>query len=410
MPTLTPKHPVRLSRPEAPRISEHHSVLSAVARLVASGAARTRSQIVRETGLARSSVSAALDSLIRGGILVETGEESAGRGRPAGALAMSADIGVVLVADLSPGSIQIAIAHVDQELVVREQIALDITDGPVTCLETVSAHFMYLLKSHGLTVDDVRALVLSLPGPVDIRRGVPVRPPIMPGWDEYPVADVMSERFGCPALVDNDVNLMALAEVRTLPLDQLPLLMIAVGTGIGGGMIMASGDLHHGADGAACDIGHIRVPNGEAIVCNCGNVGCVEAIASAEAITRQLRTVKRDESLTQLDLERLVREGDSEAIYLVRDAARTIGGVVAMLVHVFNPARIIIVGELTAASDDILAGVRSVVYQSALPLATRNLSLTHGVLGSSAALTGGLIVGIERVLSPEGIGELLTVA
>lgn len=408
MPTLTPRQPVRLSYPDAARLTEKTTVLSVIARLIASGSAQTRAQLVRHTGLARSSVTLAVDTLIAADVLVESGEDSTNRrGRPAVQLAISSEVGVIMVVDLTSNYAHIAIAQFDQEVVAQQRCVMDIKDGPQVCLDVISDELNEMLEGIDLSIHDAKALVISLPGPVDSRRGVPVRPPIMPGWDEFPVADVMSDRFGCPTLVDNDVNLMALGEARVLSPSQVPLLTVSVGTGIGGGLIMANGELHHGADGSACDIGHIRVPSGEQAMCNCGNVGCVEAIASGEAVTRRLRLATGDESLSQHDLERLVREGDSTATYLIRDAARTIGGVVTTLVHVFNPARIVIVGPLSEASDDLLAGIRSVVYQGALPLATRNLSLMHGSLGSYAALVGGLVAGIERVLSPEGILELI---
>lgn len=383
-------------------------MLSVIARLVASGAAQTRAQLVRHTGLARSSVTSAVDILIAADVLLEAGEDSTNkRGRPAVQLAVSRKVGVIMVADLTSNYAHIAIAQFDQEVVAQHRFPMDIKDGPEVCLGIVSRELNEMLAGVDLTNHDAKALVVSLPGPVDSRRGVPVRPPIMPGWDEFPVADVMSDRFGCPTLVDNDVNLMALGEARALSSPQVPLLAVSVGTGIGGGLIMANGELHHGADGSACDIGHIRVSTDEKAMCNCGNMGCVEAIASGEAVTRRLRLATGDDSLSQHDLERLVQEGDSTATYLIRDAARTIGGVVTTLVHMFNPARIVIIGPLPEVSDDLLAGIRSVVYQGALPLATRNLSLMHGSLGSYAALVGGLVAGIERVLSSEGILDLI---
>jgi predicted NBD/HSP70 family sugar kinase len=90
----------------------------------------------------------------------------------------------------------------------------------------------------------------------------------------------------------------------------------------------------------------------------------------------------------------------------VRDAAALIGELVATLVHFYNPARVTIGGSLTASSDDLLAGVRSVVYQRALPLATRNLVLTSSTLGEYAGLAGAAVLGIERVLSADSIGAL----
>ena len=149
-------------------------------------------------------------------------------------------------------------------------------------LDAVESH-LRALRAQVPGDDPVRAAVIGVPGPVDDQHGIPVRPPIMPGWHAYPVAARLRRTFGCPVLLENDVNLRALGEARALPADQAPLLFVKVGTGIGGGLISGAGELHHGADGAAGDIGHVRVRGGPDVRCVCGNVGCIEALASASA-------------------------------------------------------------------------------------------------------------------------------
>jgi predicted NBD/HSP70 family sugar kinase len=280
-----------------------------------------------------------------------------------------------------------------------------VRDGPDDVLRRVESEFG-ALRRHAAEAAPVRAVVIGLPGPVDGQLGIPVRPPIMPGWHAYPVTARLQQTFGCPAVLENDVNLRALGEARALPPDQTPLLFVKVGTGIGGGLVSREGVLHHGADGAAGDIGHVRVRGAPDDACVCGNVGCIEAVASAGAITRRLAAAGHG-TVTIADIGALVARGDATALGLVREAAGLIGELVATLVHFYNPARVTIGGALTAASDELLAGVRSVVYQRALPLATRNLVLTNSVLGAYAGLAGAAVLGIERVLSAESIEMLL---
>ena len=171
--------------------------------------------------------------------------------------------------------------------------------------------------------------------------------------------------------------------------------------------ISADGQLHHGTDGAAGDIGHVRVAAAEDVRCSCGRIGCVEAVASASAITRRLaRDREADGPVSREHLKDLLRRADADAVALVKEAALVLGGVVATLVHFYNPSRVVITGSITEASDNVLAGVRTVVYEHALPLATRNLTLAHSVLGDAAGLAGGIVTGIEHVLSPSGIQRL----
>jgi predicted NBD/HSP70 family sugar kinase len=387
MQTPSPLPPLRLSAPALSGRTDPAVTLSTVARLVASGAAVSKADLVPAAGLARTTVSTAVDELLARGVLrLDGARPTAGRGRPADRLAMSPLGGQVLLADLGAGGAHLAVVDLAQNVLAHEHIDVDVQDGPDAVLTEVEAQ---LAQLRGRPGSPVRAVVIGLPGPVDDSLGIPVRPPIMPGWHAYPVTARLRTTFDCPAVLANDVNLRALGEARALPADQVPLLFVKVGTGIGGGLVSREGVLHHGADGAAGDIGHVRVRGGPDVRCVCGNVGCIEAVASAGAITRRLAALPHPAGV-------------------VREAAGLIGELVATLVHFYNPARVTLGGSLTAASDELLAGVRSVVYQRALPLATRNLVLTNSVLGEYAGLAGAAVLGIERVLSAESIGALTT--
>lgn len=394
---------LRLATPPLAARVDPGTVLSTMARLVASGAAVSKADLVPAAGLARTTVSAAVDQLLAAGVLVPDGlRATAGRGRPADRLALSADGGVVLLADLGARGAHLAV--VDLRLRVRghTHVALDVRDGPDAVLGVVEARLDALRAA---VAAPARAVVIGLPGPVDGQLGIPVRPPIMPGWHAYPVAARLRAHWNAPVVLENDVNLRALGEARALPHDQVPLLFVKVGTGIGGGVVTREGVLHHGADGAAGDIGHVRVRGAPDIACVCGNVGCIEAVASVGAIGRRLATPGTT-SRSPADVRALVEHADPAALALVREAAGLIGELVAMLVHFYNPARVTIGGSITAASDELLAGVRSVAYRRALPLATRNLVLATSVLGEHAGLAGASVLGIEQVLSPAGISAL----
>ncbi len=405
----SPLPPLRLTAPPLSGRVEPAVTLSTVARLVASGAAVSKADLVPAAGLARTTVSTAVDELlVRGVLRLDGTRPTAGRGRPADRLALSPRGGHVLLADVGATNAHLAVADLSQQVLAHTHVDVDVRDGPEAVLRTVETQLAALRgQTSGVPV---RAVVIGLPGPVDGSLGIPVRPPIMPGWHAYPVSARLQQTFQCPAVLENDVNLRALGEARALPADQVPLLFVKVGTGIGGGLISRDGVLHHGADGAAGDIGHVRVRGAPDDACVCGNVGCIEAVASGGAIARRLGALGPGGrgSVTIADVGTLAARGDPAAVGAVREAANLIGELVATLVHFYNPARVTIGGALTAASDELLAGVRSVVYQRALPLATRNLVLTNSVLGEHAGLAGAIVLGIERVLSPDSIGALLS--
>lgn len=386
---------------------------STLARLIASGTAVHRADLVERAGLARSTVTRHLDALIEAGVVAEGGGAArAGRGRPPQLLTLNPRAGLVAAADIGARDARLAVADLSQNPLATGHITVDLAQGPEAVLGEVEAALRELLAAAADGSVPLCAVAVGLPGPVDHAAGAPVRPPIMPGWDGYPVGDALAERFGCAVLVDNDVNLMALGEARSLPEDQLPLLFVKVSTGIGGGLVSADGELHRGADGAAGDIGHLPVTSGGAskVVCRCGKSGCVEAVASAAVMIHHLNAA-RTETGSELrgtgDLARLVAHGDPEALRVVRAGAERIGEVVALLLHVYNPARVVLGGALAGAGDELLAGVRSVVYRQALPLATRRLVLEPSTLADRAGRVGGTVLAVEHVLSPDGVVDLM---
>ncbi|MGW2340902.1 ROK family protein [Streptomyces sp. NPDC001661] len=386
---------------------------STLARLIASGTAVHRADLVERAGLARSTVTRHLDALIAAGVVAEGGGAArAGRGRPPQLLTLNPRAGLVAAADIGARDARLAVADLSQNPLATGHITVDLAQGPEAVLGEVEAALRELLAAAADGSVPLCAVAVGLPGPVDHAAGAPVRPPIMPGWDGYPVGDALAERFGCAVLVDNDVNLMALGEARSLPENQLPLLFVKVSTGIGGGLVSADGELHRGADGAAGDIGHLPVTSGGAskVVCRCGKSGCVEAVASAAVMIHHLNAA-RTETGSELrgtgDLARLVAHGDPEALRVVRAGAERIGEVVALLLHVYNPARVVLGGALAGAGDELLAGVRSVVYRQALPLATRRLVLEPSTLADRAGRAGGTVLAVEHVLSPDGVVDLM---
>ena len=403
---------LRLSVPTMSARVSMESVASTLARLIASQVAITRAELVRVTGLARLTVTCGLDMLQDGGVICHAGGPTTiGRGRPAENLGLNRAFGLVFVADLGVRFARLSVHDLSEQMLAACEMPLDVADGPESVLAAVIGAFKTLVAR----IEHPRAtplvLVIGLPGPVDISRGVAVKPPIMPGWDDFPIADTLHAEFGCPVLCENDVNLRALGEARAIAPDQSPLLYIKISTGIGGGLVTASGELYHGADGSAGDIGHVRVHGADEVLCACGNYGCVEAVAAAPAILGQLRqqtTSHQVEFPTTLEeLMEALRVNEKMTVGLVREAAGQVGEVVANLVHFYNPARIVVGGGLTVPSDDMLAGIRAVVYRRALPLATRNLVIGHPTLGEWSGTSGGLVLGIEHALTPDALAAFL---
>lgn len=377
---------------------------AALLQLVRNGRAMTRRELGDLAGVSRSVVTQRVDALLAAGLLREAGTSASTGGRPASRLRFNGDAAYVLVADLGATHGRIAVTDLDGEILAEQPMDQPIADGPELVLDRVREHFDALLDQVGRD-RAVWGIGIGVPGPVEHATGRAVSPPIMPGWDGYSIADHLGD-LGVPVLVDNDVNIMALGEYSNHWRGEVDdLLLIKVGTGIGCG-IVASGRIHRGAQGAAGDLGHVQVHGYDDVVCSCGNTGCVEAIASGQALAEQL-TAAGHPTPDARAVVRRVQRGDSEATRKVREAGQILGEVVATAVNLFNPSVIVIAGDLSNAREQLLAGVREVVYQRSLPLATRHLQVVPPLLGDRAGIRGAGEMVVERLLSDDAVDDLL---
>ncbi len=372
--------------------------------LIRAGTAVTRADLARHTGLARSTVAQRVDALLASGLVLEAGDTPSTGGRPATALAFNHQAGVVLVTDLGATHARVALTDLAGTPLAELAGDLDIALGPDEVLTWVSGRFDELLTTTGSAPSDVRGIGIGVPGPVEFDTGRPVNPPIMPGWDGFDIPAWFADRYRAPVLVDNDVNIMARGEHWVHWRGTPHLLFVKVGTGIGCG-IVADGHIHRGARGAAGDIGHIRA-TGEDVICACGNIGCLEAVAGGHALATRLAATGIEASNSR-DVVRLVHEGNVSATQMVRAAGRTLGEVLAGTVNFFNPAVIVIGGDIAEAHAQLLAGVREGIFSRSLPLATRDLRIVPCRLGDRAGVSGAAITAIEQVLSPAAVDQTL---
>ena len=391
-----------MSVPSRPEVSDGSSP-GQLLRLLRTGRASSRSDLVGLTGASRSTVSLRVEQLIAGGFVAEGGTAGSTGGRPARLLAFRSDAGCVLAVDLGVTSVDAALTDLDGTTLAEVSDDIRISDGPVQVLTRVRELADGLLNEVGRTHAEIRAVGIGLPGPVEFATGRPVHPPVMPGWHDYPVPDFFAD-LGCPVLVDNDVNVMAAGELAASPASG-DFLVVKVGTGIGCGIVL-DGRVYRGSAGSAGDIGHIYVPDDRLVLCSCGNENCLEALAGGAALVRDGKAAGlpvRDAR----DVVELAVHGDPEALALVRGSGRRLGEVLAGLVNFFNPDRIVIAGGVAHAGNPLLAGIREAVYRRSLPLAARTLDISLSTLGDKAGQVGAARMAIEAHLDPGRIDAAL---
>lgn len=374
--------------------------------LIRAGRAGTRSDLARITGLARSTIAQRVDQLLASGLVREIGEAPSTGGRPPAVLGFNEAAGIVLVADLGATHSRLAVTDLGGVPLAETTADIDIAGGPELVLSWVAEGFAALIDGSGHAPDEVRGVGIGVPGPVEFAAGRAVHPPIMPGWDEYDIRGRFIDGYQVPVLVDNDVNIMAFGEYWAMPERVDDFIFVKVGTGIGSGLVLG-GRIHRGDRGAAGDIGHIQAGSAN-VMCRCGNADCLEAAAGGRALARVLAD-KGLGTTDSRDVVHLVRTGNRDAIQAVRDAGRLIGRVLASVVNLLNPALIMVGGDMAQAGEQLLAGIREVVYQRSTALATNRLQVLTSALGDRAGITGAAAMVIEHVLAPSMIDSRLGV-
>ncbi|MEU6105553.1 ROK family transcriptional regulator [Streptomyces flaveolus] len=378
----------------------------ALLELIRSGRANTRADLQHATGLSRSTVGQRLDLLNRAGWLRHASGTSTG-GRPSHRIAFDPTHASVIAFDLETRHARAAVLDLAGTILAEHTGPMDIDEGPEHVLDRLAEWFPDLIAAAGVPASHVVGIGLSVPGPVDWETGRVIEPPIMPGWDRYPIRERLQKAFAArtgldpesaavPVLVDNDANLMALAEHQANHRDCSSFVLLKVSTGIGAGVVIGD-TLYRGIDGGAGDIGHIRLHDRPDALCMCGSHGCLAAVASGRAIAGELAALGLD-TASGRDVRRLLNEGQPDAVRLAREAGRRVGEVLVTVVTLLNPGVLMIAGELSGVP--FLTGVRELVYQRAMPRATANLQVVTSRLGDHAGLIGAAAMVVEHLYSP----------
>lgn len=378
-------------------------------RLLRDGGPTSRARLGDEVELSRSKLAVEVDRLLETGLVVADGLAASRGGRRSHNVRLSPGLRFLGI-DIGATSVDVAVTGPELEILGHLNQPMDVREGPVAVFEQVLA-MVAKLKHDGLA-EGFDGAGIGVPGPVRFPEGVPVAPPIMPGWDGFPVREALSQELGCPVLVDNDVNLMALGEQQAgVARSVRDFFCVKIGTGIGCGIVVG-GEVHRGTTGSAGDIGHIQAePEGRP--CACGNRGCLEAYFGGAALARDAEAAARDGSSPELaarlavagrlsgpDVAAAAAAGDAAALGLIRDGGTRTGQVIAGLVSFFNPGLVVIGGGVTGLGHTLLASIRTQVYRQSLPLATGNLPLVLGELGQLAGVTGATRLISDHLFSP----------
>ena len=369
----------------------------------------SRVELSRKMGLTRAAVTAIINDLVREGLVKEADRWSVPSGRKPIGLEINPDGGKVAGIDIGATHVTGLVADFSARVLEEIEVPLEIVQGPQACLVQVDHLLRQLLKNASLDLRDIHAIGVGVPGPVVTEMGIVSAPPLMPGWDGYPIRGYFLDAWKLPVVLNNDAELGALGEwAYGAGRGERNLAYIKVGTGIGAGLLL-DGTIYRGTTGSAGEIGHITI-NENGPICSCGNRGCLEALAGGKAIARraveavhrgqrtQLSLIQPLETIRAADVIAAARGGDLLAQHILAEAGEHLGTAIASLVNLFNPGMIVVGGGLAQIGDLLLEPIRQTVRDRSLNAASRVVRITTAVLGRRSSAMGAIVQALSVAL------------
>ena len=310
----------------------------------------------------------------------------------------------VLAIDLGGTKIIAAIISDKGQVMAREYYLTLAEEGPQPVIGRVLSAIDHLLDSRNMDLSELHSISLATAGAIDIDKGLVTLSPKLPGWYNVPLRDIVKDKHRINTFLINDASAAALGEYYFgAGRGVNNLILITLGTGIGGGVII-NGKLYSGPCGSAGEIGHTTIDvNGPR--CSCGNVGCLEMLASGTAVAQE--AIKRISQGEKSSLVEIVggkvgditaeavgvaaKDGDSLALEVILRAATYLGVGMVNVVNIFNPEMIIVGGGMAQMGDLLLNTARQVVKERAFPLSTQAVRIVTAQLGDNAGVLGAAV-------------------
>lgn len=372
------------------------------------GKGLSRTDLAEEMGLTRAAVTIIINDLISSGIIVETESRTTSSGRRPVVLEINPTHGLVAAIDMGANHLGVALGDFSARILDEVEVTFQIENGPEKCLNVADQVLKKMLGTRGLTPNDLSGVGVGVPGPVIADQGMVMAPPIMPGWDRFPIRTTLEKKWKTAITLNNDAELGALGEwAYGAGRGEKNLAFIKVGSGIGAGL-MINQQIYGGTTGSAGEIGHLTVDeNGP--LCNCGNHGCLEAFAGGHAIASQAtklvasgkRTLLSEKSLDALtahDVGEAARRGDLPAQEILKRSGTYIGIAIAGLINLINPSTVIIGGGVAQVGDLLTTPIRQAVKARSLRASEHGVKITTAMLGRRSSLIGALVQAITTAI------------
>lgn len=361
-----------------------------VMRCISSYGPINRSAIAKMVGLSIPTVMDITDQLIEHGMVVCELRKSTGQGKRPELLSVCGEHFRFIGVDVGRTTIRIVLVGLDQKIIATVKYATENVQCERAFVERICAEIVKLVESSGVNQDSIVGVSVAMPGLIDRESGSVIFSPNF-GWENVPLQAWMNEILPYEVIVENANRVQASWEVfRNRENKDLTVLCIGLGYGIGGGFLQ-KGKLYYGASGTSGEIGHLPVCHDQNAKCSCGNIGCLEAVASGAALARRARELasEGDAVLMELcggDLDKLeakmvfdaARQGDERAQQIIDQTAEYIGIALAASINLLDPDRIYLCGGMMKNGPEFLRKIKTCTLRRQMHNSGRGVLILPG--------------------------------
>jgi predicted NBD/HSP70 family sugar kinase len=378
----------------------------------------SRVELAQIVGLSPQTISNISRRLLDQRLIVEAGKEGTGPGKPRTMLRLNPAGMYAVGVHLDPAVLTFVLLDLVGAVVKHERITTPSHAEPGSIIAIIAAAIGQLIEDSGVDRTKVAGLGVASPGPIDLKEGAVVDPPLLPGWERVPLRDALAQATGLSTLLDKDVTSAAVAETWAGgPSGAGSFVFMYMGTGIGCGVVL-NDEVIRGTSGNAGEIGHIIVdPDGP--LCDCGQRGCVKSSAIPQALVARAEAAgvlvgsRTDRSAPAVqedfaELCALASGGNEAALEIIRESAVLVGRAVSAVTNALDVDRVVFGGPFwSCLAPAYLEQIPDLVRDNSATRKIHGIEVVGTGVGEDVAAVGAACLVLEHTLAPRSQRLLL---